>query len=173
MPVMTTATAAADTANLAASVGMGTNSPDNQIGAEFQHIRRCEYDRQMDARFPIRFDAWFRVMASTLFMPPSKSYLEIGDAMIDVRMAWAFRAAFPRSAVAATSMLKVKTVSRGVHGWAGRWLVNGSGAGIVVLVLAPALRAWVAGLPVRLSQLLVSVEDPEGLRALLTRPVSA
>jgi hypothetical protein len=56
-----------------------------------------------------------------------------------------------------------------VHGFAGRWLVNGSGDGIVSLELRPAQRAWVMGFPVRLRTLLVSVQDPAGLVAALRR----
>ena len=123
----------------------------------------------MVERFPIRFDAWYRVLSSVLFLPPSASYLEIRDGQVHTRMGWGFRASFPQSAVAATSLLAGQPVSRGVHGWAGRWLVNGSGGGIVVIELEPAQRAWVMGCPVRLHQLMVSMEDPEGLRLALTR----
>lgn len=50
-----------------------------------------------------------------------------------------------------------------VHGFAGRWLVNGSGEGILALDLEPAQQARVLGVPVRLRQLLVSVDDPDAL----------
>jgi len=46
---------------------------------------------------------------------------------------------------------------------AGRWLVNGSGSDIVAMDLNPIGRGYVMGFPVKLRQLLVSVEDPEGL----------
>jgi hypothetical protein len=78
-------------------------------------------------------------------------------------MGWAFRARLPRSAVALTAPLDRAPLSRGVHGWAGQWLVNGSGDGILAIDLAPERRAWVLGSPVRLRQLLVSVHDPRAL----------
>ena len=59
--------------------------------------------------------------------------------------------------------------SRGVHGWAGRWLVNGSGKGLVSLELKPEQRARVLGVPVRLRELIVSVEDPAALIRSLRR----
>ncbi|MBN2573768.1 MAG: hypothetical protein JXP73_04320 [Deltaproteobacteria bacterium] len=118
----------------------------------------------MAARFPVRFDAWYRVLSSALLLPPSASYVEVSDGQVHARMGWGFRASFPKSAVAATSMLRGRPLSRGVHGWAGRWLVNGSGTGIVVIDLEPAQRAWVMGFPVRLHRLMVSVESPEELR---------
>lgn len=59
-------------------------------------------------------------------------------------------------------------MSRGVHGAAGRWLVNGSGEGILAIDFEPVQRAYVLGIPVRLRQLLVSVEEPDGLKRCLT-----
>jgi hypothetical protein len=114
-------------------------------------------------RFPIRFDRAYGVLSTALFLPPSASWVEVDGAEVQVRMGWAFRARFPRAAVASAAVL----VSRGVHGFAGRWLVNGSGEGILTLTLAPAQRGYVLGLPVRLRELLVSVEDPAGLAAAL------
>jgi len=64
---------------------------------------------------------------------------------------------------------KQKPLSRGVHGFAGRWLVNGSGQSIVGINLEPRQRGYVLGLPVRLRNLLVSVEEPAGVMAALTR----
>ena len=86
-----------------------------------------------------------------------------------MKMGWAFRSRFPKSAIAFTEKLDKATLSRGVHGFAGRWLVNGSGQGILTLHLAPVQRGYVMGFPVRLRQLLVSVAEPEALAAALTR----
>jgi hypothetical protein len=123
----------------------------------------------MAARVPIRFDAWYRVLSSMLFLPPSASYVEVADGQVHARMGWGFRASFPLAAVVATSALDSQPLSRGVHGWAGRWLVNGAGDGIVVIDLEPTQRAWVMGFPVRLRQLMVSVENPPELRRILRR----
>jgi len=54
-----------------------------------------------------------------------------------------------------------------VHGFAGRWLVNGSGRGILTLDLKPAQRGYVMGFPVRLRELQVSLERPEDVSAML------
>ncbi len=117
----------------------------------------------MDKRFPIAFEPWYRVLSTALLLPPSSSYVEVDDARVRVRMGWAFRATFPRAAVVNTSRSARRPLSRGVHGWAGRWLVNGSGDGIVNIDLEPLQRGYVTGFPVRLRQLMVSVEDPDGL----------
>ncbi len=60
----------------------------------------------------------------------------------------------------------------GVHGWRGRWLVNGSSHGIVVLGIDPPARARTLGLPVRLRELAVSLEDPVGFAAALGMELS-
>ncbi len=114
-------------------------------------------------RFPIRFDAWYRILSSGLFIPPSRSYVEIDGEDVVVRMAWAFSARFSRAAVRAAAPLARKPMSRGVHGLLGRWLVNGSGDGIVAMDLNPPQRGYTLGIPVRLRQLMVSVDDPQAL----------
>ena len=121
------------------------------------------------ARFPIRFDAAYRILSSALFLTPSSSFVEVEGDEVRVRMAWAFRARFPRSAVASATDFQKKPLSRGVHGFAGRWLVNGSGQGIVSINLAARQRGYVLGFPVRLRNLLVSVDDPAGLMTALTK----
>lgn len=119
------------------------------------------------ARFPIRFDAWYRALSSALFLRPADSYVDVGDSEVTVRMGWAFRAVFPRASVLSTARHSAMTLSRGVHGFAGRWLVNGSAEGILAIRLAPGVRGRVIGIPVRLRELLVSVEDPLALGSLL------
>jgi hypothetical protein len=57
--------------------------------------------------------------------------------------------------------------SWGVHGWKQRWLVNGSSHGIVVLSIDPPARARVVGVPVRVRELAISLDDPVGFAAAL------
>lgn len=121
----------------------------------------------MATRFPIRFDRWYRALSTVLLLPASASYVEVADDQVEVHMGWGFRTRFPLTAVAKTALFEGRTMSRGVHGWAGRWLVNGSGAGIVVIHLQPTQRARVLGFPVRLRELMVSVDAPDGLREAL------
>jgi hypothetical protein len=59
-------------------------------------------------------------------------------------------------------------LTRGVHGWAGRWVVNGAGEDILVINLNPLQRGYVLGFPVKLRELLVSVDDQSGLATALT-----
>ena len=119
-------------------------------------------------RFPIRFDGFYRVVSLLSFLPPGDAYLTLDADTVAVRMAWGFRARFSRGAVAEAKRSAERPLSRGVHGWNGRWLVNGSADGLVELRLEPEQRARVIGVPVRLRRLLVSLEDPEGLLAALS-----
>jgi hypothetical protein len=115
------------------------------------------------ARFPIRFNAWFKLMSSALLLAPSRSFVEVNDHEVRVQMAWGFQARFPRSAVASAQPVELAPISRGVHGFAGTWLVNGSGDRILEVRLQPKQRAWVMGFPVSLRKLRVSVDDPSAL----------
>ena len=119
----------------------------------------------MKQRIPIRFERWYALLSSALLLFPSDSFLEIRDDEVECRMGWAFRARFPRSAVSGAKRGERYPLSRGVHGFGGRWLVNGSGDGIVSIELEPPQRAHVLGVPVKLRQLLVSVDDPAALAA--------
>jgi len=121
------------------------------------------------ARFPIKFEPAYALLSKALFISPADSYVEIEDGRVSVRMAWAFRANVDRSAVQGTSVLGRRVpLTRGVHGWAGRWLVNGAGDGILVISLNPRQRGYVMGVPVKLRELLVSVDDPSALATALT-----
>jgi hypothetical protein len=57
-----------------------------------------------------------------------------------------------------------------VHGFAGRWLVNGSGREILSIRLNPVQRAYLMGVPIRLQELLVSVTECPALAAALRDP---
>ncbi len=121
-------------------------------------------------RFPIRFDP--TSLSVLLRLSPSDSFVEVDPGEVSVRMGWGFRARFPRTSVTAVAPSPRRPLSRGIHGWAGRWLVNGSGDGIVSIGLQPPQRGYVMGFPVRLTTLLVSVEDPDALVTTLQRLAS-
>jgi hypothetical protein len=121
------------------------------------------------SRFPIKFDTAYALFSTALLIFPSASYVEIAEEKVSVRMGWAFQATFDRSRVTGASpFARTIALTRGVHGWAGRWLVNGAGDGVIAIDLAPPQRAYVAGFPVRLRQLLVSVDHPSALASALT-----
>jgi hypothetical protein len=119
--------------------------------------------------FPIRFDGWYRLLSSVVLIRPSRSYAVVRAQDVEVRMDWAFRARFARSAVVAAATAQIRPLSRGVHGFAGGWLVNGSARGLVSIDLDPTQSARVLGFPVRLRRLVISVERPDALAAALRR----
>ena len=96
----------------------------------------------------------------------------VDDEAVAVHYGVGFRGRVARSAVRSVSRYHGRVYSWGAHGWRGRWLVNGSSHGIVVLGIEPQQPARVLGFPVRLRELAVSVDDPEGLVAALGLPLS-
>lgn len=116
-------------------------------------------------RIPISFGAWKPVLMIT-GMLPRWCRVDIDDDALDVRMSWAFQATVPRSSVrSARRRDGWQPLGFGVHGWRDRWLVNGSWNGLVSIEIDPPARARVLGVPVRLRELHVSVDDPDALVA--------
>jgi hypothetical protein len=108
-----------------------------------------------------------RALGGVLGLGPSKAWINIDPTTVEVRMGWAFQAKFPRGAVKRATISDRQFFSLGVHGRAGRWLVNGTMEGLVRIDLDPEQRARVLSRDVRLSILDISVERPaEVLRAL-------
>ena len=122
-------------------------------------------------QFPISFGSWYRILSSALGLAPAGSYVALVGDRVDVRMSWAFRATFPRSAIVSVLPSDVRPFSRGVHGFGGRWLVNGSSDGILSITLNPIQHAYVLGVRVRLRELLVSVAEPTELASVLAHPL--
>jgi hypothetical protein len=120
-------------------------------------------------RFPIKFDSAYALLSTALLLFPSHSYVEIVGSRVTVAMGWAFRSTFDRARITRAAPLgKQIPLTRGVHGWAGRWLVNGSGDGILSIDLEPRQPAYVMAIPVNLRQLRVSVDDPTAVAAALS-----
>jgi len=94
------------------------------------------------------------------------SSIDVSDDELQIRMGWSFQATIPRSNIAIAEKLDKKVISIGVHGWAGRWLVNGAGDRLVRVEINPQVKARVV-IPVRLRELTMSVEDADGLVAAL------
>jgi hypothetical protein len=120
--------------------------------------------------YRLRYAAPLRPLLSTLGMGPGLSGVEVENGQLRVRMGWAFGAHVPcRSIRRAEPSAHPIWGGWGVHGWNGRWLVNGSSHGIVRLDLDPEETALVCGVPVRLRTLWLGLEDPDALLAELRR----
>lgn len=118
-------------------------------------------------RIPIRCNAFGRVLLTSIGAPPALDRLDIDEESVRVRLSYAFRTTIPRRLVESVRRDDRRSVSLGAHGWRGRWLVNGAWSPIVVIRLRTPVRAWVVGFPVRLRELLVSVDDPDAVIELL------
>jgi hypothetical protein len=109
----------------------------------------------------------FRPLLSSLGMGPRFSSVELEGDKLRVRMGWAFRASVPVRQITAVEPRQGFPGGIGVHGWRGRWLVNGATTGLLALTIDPPVRALATGIPVHLRQLILSLEDPDALVAAL------
>ena len=108
--------------------------------------------------------------------------MKVSSATVDVRLGWAFHATIPRQAVVSARSLNKDelrgpfrlSVLRGFNYWRGTALVNGSGTGLVEIMLDPPELVRLGLFAVRMRRLIVSTEDQSGLVAALstssTRP---
>ena len=117
-------------------------------------------------RFPIRYGV-FRPLLTVLGMGPGLSSVDIDGDHVRVRMGWSFQAEIPLHSITTAEAFSGLVGGIGVHGWRGRWLVNGAASGLVTLEIDPPARARVSGVPVRLRALRVSVKSPHELLAAL------
>lgn len=117
-------------------------------------------------RFPIRFTGANKAMAA-LGLRPSNSDVVVGATDVTIRMGWAFSATIPRSAITSATADEDRVLGWGVHGWRGKWLVNGSSSRIVRIDVDPATSGSVIVVPVKVRSVRVSVDDPSGLIAAL------
>ena len=114
--------------------------------------------------FPFRFGGAMRGLA-TLFGGRHATVTVTDDALA-VRDGVMFTINVPLTAVRAAA----RTPSAwwwgiGAHGWKRRWVVNGSSRDLVLLTLDPEQRGRTLGIPVRVRELVLSVEDPDGFMA--------
>ena len=117
-------------------------------------------------RFPIRFTGAGALMG-VAGMTPSRCHVDVDEHHLRVRMGMWFELDTERTVVRGAEPDHGRVMSWGVHGWRDRWLVNGSSSGIVRITFEPSVRAWMGPVPLRVRVLRVSVDDPDGLVAVL------
>lgn len=97
--------------------------------------------------------------------------IRLSEAALHVRAGIWFRATIPRSAIRAVTRQRDAWWAIGVHtDFRRSWLVNGSPRGIVAVELEHPVPARVAGIPVKVRRLGLSVEDPDGFIAAVGPP---
>jgi hypothetical protein len=111
-------------------------------------------------RYTVKYGA-FRLLMSAMGLGPRYSGAEVDADRLIVRMGWGFSAQVPRSAIRSAERTHGLVGGIGVHGWRGRWLVNGAASGLVMVRFDPAQRARVMGFPVKLVTLCLSLEEPD------------
>jgi hypothetical protein len=112
-------------------------------------------------QYPISHEAWSKPLMAAF--GGAKSTVDVTADELVVKFGIMFSTRVPRSAITGAVPEPRRTFSKGAHGWRGRWLVNGSAKGLVRITIEPRQRAYVTGFPVRLRELIVSVDDPGGL----------
>ncbi|HSH11073.1 MAG TPA: hypothetical protein VLA10_04740 [Ilumatobacter sp.] len=112
-------------------------------------------------RLDFRYNRVNRWLFALFGMGRRSSAIVMHADSIDVKMGWAFRAEIPRANITSVTPHTGRVLGWGVHGWRGRWLVNGSSKGLVTLAIEPPVPSRVCFLPGRLRQLTVSLVDPE------------
>jgi hypothetical protein len=116
-------------------------------------------------RFKIKYSGPRRVLNTVLGIGPGVCEIEVGPDTVHVSAGWAFSASIPRAAIRSAELGKVAAPRKWALG-----LGNGSGSDVVSLSIDPGVRARSIGLPVRLRQLVVSVDDAHGLLEALVQP---
>jgi hypothetical protein len=120
-------------------------------------------------RFQISFSTPMRILSTVLGMAPRHSAVDVGDDAVDIRMGWAFHASIPHAAIVEVRHADPVRFTRGVHGHNGRYVVNGAGHDLVAIRIDPPQPGVMVGFSVNLSEVTVSVDDPNGLVAALGR----
>ena len=120
-------------------------------------------------RFSIPYSRFSGLVLRLLWMGPRRSLLRVDERDLRVRMGWAFRARIPRSTIVSARAAGPPpwTWGVGVHGWRGRWLVNGRRSPTVVIEMTEPVPARVGPFRSGLTCLQIGVDDPEALTAAL------
>jgi hypothetical protein len=112
----------------------------------------------------LRYERWFQPSVP-LGLGPKRSEMRIEDGTRHVRFGWCFRTETPLTSINDAKPSNERVYTWGARGWRGRWLVNSSSKDIVELTIAPPVRAYAMGAPIKLQTLYVSVTDPQALIA--------
>ncbi|MET0326599.1 MAG: hypothetical protein ABW122_05415 [Ilumatobacteraceae bacterium] len=114
--------------------------------------------------FPFTFATPMRWLA-TLF-GGRHAHVTVTDDALAVRYGVMFSIDVPVPAIrAATRTESTWWWGIGVHGWKHTWVANGSLRDLVRLTLDPEQRGRTLGIPVRVRELIVSVQEPDAFIA--------
>jgi hypothetical protein len=111
--------------------------------------------------FGFRYDRWCGWLLGLLGIGRRWSRVTVAGDHVVITMGWAFRVRVPVDRIVDASRAERPFIGWGVHGWGGRWLVNGSLRGLVTVEIDPPVRARVVMIPLRLRTVWVSLADPD------------
>ncbi|MEP7047887.1 MAG: hypothetical protein ABI949_14455 [Ilumatobacteraceae bacterium] len=126
------------------------------------------------AEFAFSYNRFIQLLTVPLLAGPRHSSVSLSDDEMIVRMGlggWTFSADIPLAAITRASPTTGRVLSWGAHGWRGRWLVNGSSVGMVKLDIDPRAHGRCVGFPLRIRELTMSLEDPDGFIRAITPAV--
>jgi hypothetical protein len=118
-------------------------------------------------RFPIRIDGWMLPLLAVTGVTRANSRVIVTTDAIDIQMGrWGFRTRVPRSSIKRATTSKDSWLAVGIHtNFMGGWTVNGSPFGMVELQFDPAVSGRTFGIPLRITAVQLSLEDPDGFLA--------
>jgi hypothetical protein len=128
-----------------------------------QLVREAVNMAEDHTRFSFRYDRWCGWILGVFGSGRRFSRVIVTANGLDVRLGIAFQGVVHRASIVAAKRWRGPVLGWGAHGWRGRWLVNGSSKGIVVVHVDPPGKGRVLGFPVKVRELALSMEDPEGL----------
>jgi hypothetical protein len=120
--------------------------------------------------FTMAYWPWLLPLMLIAGAGPSTARIEIVNHVLRVKMGYFwFRAIIPLRSIVHARRSANAWFSVGVHTDMMRgWIVNGSPMGMVHLTIEPPARGRFAGFSIRVSNLWLSLEDPDGFVAALT-----
>lgn len=119
-------------------------------------------------KYEIGYSTWNGRLLGLLGLGPRHSSVVITEEEVTVTMGWGFSASIPRPSVVSVETDDDRVWGWGVHGWKGKWLVNGTSQGLVRFTIDPATRARGCFVPLDLRVLRVSVADRDAVMAAMT-----
>ena len=122
-------------------------------------------------RFQLSFSPFMRILTTPILAGPRRCQVALEVDRLSVTMGaggWAFSADVPLSSVGEVARISGPVWAWGAHGWRGRWLVNGSSSGLVRISIQPAALGRCLIMPIKLTELTVSLDEPDEFVAAIT-----